>query len=368
MRAKSKGFTLIELLVVVAIIAVLIALLLPAVQAARESARRARCLSSMKQLGVALNNYHEAFDRLPPGAVFLGNAGVGGSALVPPAPWNITDSGSDADGRANGWGATWVMLLLPYMDQSQVADFYNDSLVSRHPANSTATLSKVSVLACPSASQPATNFECTLSDGTTHGGQYAKGNYAAFLSANRGLQRGDWDNGKARVLTDPGGLEIKEGRFFYRTAMNAPAQWGVNLSEVLDGVSSTAVVSEVLTLDTPMDVRGAWGRVDGPLLSAHAQQNDPQPAISFPNPRVMMTPNRDRKDEISYCGDTTLGAGALQCGQASRSIYVAPRSNHGGGVNVCMLDGSVRFMSNTIDHIIFYGYLTVQGKEQNPDF
>src|SRR5688500_15342959 len=96
-RKQRFGFTLIELLVVIAIIAVLIALLLPAVQQAREAARRSQCKNNLKQIGLALHNYEEIHKMLPPGAIWQGASGT-------PAPEN---------GRDANWGATWVTMLLP---------------------------------------------------------------------------------------------------------------------------------------------------------------------------------------------------------------------------------------------------------------
>src|SRR5579872_1827700 len=95
-----RGFTLIELLVVIAIIAVLVALLLPAVQQAREAARRTQCKNSLKQIGIALQNYHDSARTLPPGYISL-----------------IDTSGNDL---GPGWG--WAAMLLPQMDQSPLYD------------------------------------------------------------------------------------------------------------------------------------------------------------------------------------------------------------------------------------------------------
>ena len=105
MRANprhSTAFTLVELLVVIAIIGVLVALLLPAVQQARESARRIRCKSNLKNIGLALHNYHDTFSRLPPGAIFTYKDAF------------ITGSSS------NSWGQNWLILLLPFIEQNNL--------------------------------------------------------------------------------------------------------------------------------------------------------------------------------------------------------------------------------------------------------
>src|SRR5688572_16998148 len=105
---RRTGFTLIELLVVIAIIAILIALLVPAVQKVREAAARAQCQNHLKQLGVALHNYHDGFKRLPPGS----------SADI--VPWKT--SGSDRD-----WGSGWMVFILSYLEQHAVGQNWQHS-------------------------------------------------------------------------------------------------------------------------------------------------------------------------------------------------------------------------------------------------
>src|SRR3954452_12910170 len=102
---RRRGFTLIELLVVIAIIAVLIALLLPAVQSAREAARRAQCTNNLKQLGLAVHNYHTQFGAIPADAVFLGPA----YGTNPPA-----------SSPGWGWNASWTVSILPHLEQQQM--------------------------------------------------------------------------------------------------------------------------------------------------------------------------------------------------------------------------------------------------------
>src|SRR3954466_7725000 len=136
-----RGFTLIELLVVIAIIGVLIALLLPAVQAAREAARRAQCVNNSKQLGLALHNYHDVQGGLPPGRIWKN--GLNGCG------YNFFQ----------GQDTTWFILMLPQFEQQPLANAFNYSLGVGGPlaplplgffANSTVTATKVAVFQCPS--------------------------------------------------------------------------------------------------------------------------------------------------------------------------------------------------------------------------
>ncbi len=131
-RFRTRGFTLIELLVVIAIIAVLIALLLPAVQAAREAARRAQCTNNLKQLGLAVHNYHSATNALPANNMFLG-------------PTNGTW----------GWNASWTVYLLPHIEQSPLYNAYNFTNSPDQPANSTISYLGLATLVCPSDNQKA---------------------------------------------------------------------------------------------------------------------------------------------------------------------------------------------------------------------
>jgi prepilin-type N-terminal cleavage/methylation domain-containing protein/prepilin-type processing-associated H-X9-DG protein len=127
-----RGFTLIELLVVIFIIGLLIALLLPAVQGAREAARRAQCVNNLKQLGVALHTYESTYRAFPPGYV----------------------SNFDASGNDTGPGWGWCALLLPQMEQRPLYDSVNFSRAIEDPSNLTSRLTRIAVCLCPSDDQP----------------------------------------------------------------------------------------------------------------------------------------------------------------------------------------------------------------------
>ncbi len=130
-KRSSRGFTLIELLVVIAIIAVLIALLLPAVQAAREAARRAQCTNNLKQLGLAVHNYHQQQNCLPAENMFLG-------------PTN---------GLGWGWNASWAVFMLPNLEQQPLYNAYNFSVNADNVINSTTGYSALPTMLCPSDNQ-----------------------------------------------------------------------------------------------------------------------------------------------------------------------------------------------------------------------
>ena len=130
MNRRAPGFTLIELLVVIAIIAVLIGLLLPAVQAAREAARRAQCLNNLKQMGIALHNYHDAVGCFP-------------MSYAARAPFR--DGQTDT---ASGWG--WATMILAQMEQMPLMNAVNFSMAVEAPANSTVARSILGAYLCPS--------------------------------------------------------------------------------------------------------------------------------------------------------------------------------------------------------------------------
>ena len=140
-RCRSKrrsGFTLIELLVVIAIIAILIALLLPAVQQAREAARRTECRNKMKQLGLALHNFHDVYGRFPPGAQ---------DRVCPPSIANCT---TQQDIR----GTSWLVHILPYIDQAPLYNKYDFNLHFTDVINLRVGNNKVPVFYCPSGVDP----------------------------------------------------------------------------------------------------------------------------------------------------------------------------------------------------------------------
>jgi prepilin-type N-terminal cleavage/methylation domain-containing protein len=203
------GFTLIELLVVIAIIAILIGLLLPAVQKVREAAARTKCTNNLKQMGLAMHNYHGTFERLPPG--YTSNVASDGSDLGP------------------GWG--WAAYLLPYIEQDNVHRSIDFRLGIEHSANAAARVRVINIFRCPS---DVPKDDLFTPDNTSI--QIAYSSYCGMF-------------GTGEVADDP---DRGEGVFFRNSR--------VRLLDITDGTSQTVCVGE----RSHRYVLGSWvGAVTG---------------------------------------------------------------------------------------------------------
>jgi prepilin-type N-terminal cleavage/methylation domain-containing protein len=204
-QKNRRGFTLIELLVVIAIIAVLIALLLPAVQQAREAARRTQCRSSLKQIGLALHNYHDNHQALPPGWI------------------GVNASGQPFINGGNSWG--WASRILPQMDQVPLFQSINFSLPLMDATHAGARARMLPIYRCPSDVGPDT---FTITDASANAlTQLGTANYVGSFGIS------DIDN----CVGQPAPFRCQgEGGLFHNSR--------VRLSEFTDGTSNTFIVGE----------------------------------------------------------------------------------------------------------------------------
>jgi prepilin-type N-terminal cleavage/methylation domain-containing protein/prepilin-type processing-associated H-X9-DG protein len=338
MRSRnSGGFTLIELLVVIAIIAVLIALLLPAVQAAREAARRAQCVNNLKQLGIAMHNYHSSVNSLPWGD----------------GPWWIE------------WSAH--TLLLPYMEQAPIYNAINFSdtqpfgltpMPVNNPANSTATYSVISGFNCPSDTD-------RLTDPNGHN-NYMDNSGSAPNCAYGG------------IADTPSWSEPAAGPFIYSSngVDTGPPGFGgpsINIASITDGTSNTAAFSERVKAigsnftgtSAPFDPLKPTASLSIPAPVSTTVESTPQAyyQICSVTPPVPVNGNQD----AANFNDDNISGAMWVSGQpaCTRYLHIMPpntwscrsglqighvaNSRHAGGVNVMFCDGSVKFIKSSIN-------------------
>jgi prepilin-type N-terminal cleavage/methylation domain-containing protein/prepilin-type processing-associated H-X9-DG protein len=283
-RIRS-GFTLIELLVVIAIIAVLIALLLPAVQAAREAARRVQCVNNLMQLGIAIQNYESSYEILPPGVV--------------------NPSGPIAN-LPSGYQRGWMLQLLPYLEQKNVARKFGDRNGVYAPESQTARSMVINVFLCPSDGGPSRR----------NADEAGLNNYAACHN-----------DVEAPIDTNNTGV------FFLNSHLRA--------EDVTDGTGNTLYLGEKPREEADFGwasgTRATLRNTGAPINKTGtgvAGFND----LDEPNPGVgeAAEPGATAPALISRVG----GFG----------------SNHAGGSNFCFGDGSVRFLKNSINPAV-YRYL-----------
>jgi prepilin-type processing-associated H-X9-DG protein len=301
-------------LVVIAIIGILVALLLPAVQAAREAARRLQCQNNLKQLGLALQNYGTAFGQLPIGTLNSPDT----------SPWQ----------RPRG---TYFPHLLPYLEQQNVYDRIDFKAVGGSNTYWDQTPNSQG-LASPCA-QVVPSMLCPSDSGKRQitivsGGIYAGGNYLGFF--------GDRDY---RGLLGPTPTNVRAA-----FAMNLAATW----SDFRDGTSNTMVMGEYLR-----------GMNSGPNA-----QRDFRGGVWFDQPGYSQlftrnTPNSSAADQIygGYCNH--LPTQNLPCTDSDNngSDFACARSRHGGGVGVVFADGSVHFISDSIDLTTWRSLGSIAGGE-----
>lgn len=300
-RSRIRGFTLIELLVVIAIIAILIALLLPAVQQAREAARRSTCKSQLKQLGIAMANYHETAGRFPP--FFITREGM--------TSGNLRQI-NNANHRAN-----WLVMLLPYMDQKNIYDNYNFNADHRRQAGGTTV---IPVLQCPSDPNNGTAF----TEWSVPGPGYARGNYGMNVAACTQ----NWHSNGSDFRSSNGGF--------------GGPNYSVRFRDITDGSSNTIMIDEIRAGVNARDPRGTWALAGLANGVAAMTGDDFSPNHAAGNPDDIENGN------VAGCHNNTNFGPAMRCWNGGVTNQITARSVHTGGVHVCMGDGSVRFISENI--------------------
>jgi type II secretory pathway pseudopilin PulG len=354
------------LLVVIAIIAILIALLLPAVQQAREAARRTQCRDHLHNLGLALHNYHDVFNQFPLGSLCTawrtGNPNECGSN------WRHPD-----------WGTTWAVALLPYIDQAPLSNQWNFNWPSADQPALTSV--ELPIMKCPSdlAVPPAVGTGGSTPERGPHTNQdsrYSKGNYAANYGGGHAFENtsgwGVADRLDVGQYTSSNNL----GAFHSRGAQNE--RFGANLRDFLDGSSNSATLGEILKANSNGDCRGCWALNLGATFGAMANTKigaitgdgaTVATNISPPNARTDTEGGiAGNRDSTPYCDNNQRAE--LHCedrsGEGTGSTVA--RSRHEGGVFIGLGDGAVRFISENIDRVLWRSLLTIQGRDQVGEF
>lgn len=342
MRVRRSAFTLIELLVVIAIIAVLIALLLPAVQAAREAARRSQCVNNLKQLGLAVHNYHSTHNVLPP---LMGNfAKPGyGTMLVPTGEWPLG----------------WAVMLLPMMEQQAIYNSANFSGGATNAMNSvTVSSTKINALICPSESLKSSPFT-SFNSWTNYAGNFG----------GPGSIRG-WSGAIVPMTSSAAGdcacnINSNLGSFGFESVTDGTSNTAL-FSEKLIGLRSDS--SEVVTISSSQAKRVTF-KIPGPVNLDAGDGTMTQAALSQCKGLPGTTSTAGLVNAIWISGASWSGShsgtlrfnaynhfntpNGISChaGAPPGGVIdlIAPSSNHSGGVNVTMTDGSVKFIKDTIN-------------------
>lgn len=349
-RKRRRGFTLIELLVVVSIIGVLVALLLPAVQAAREAARRGQCQNNLKQIGLAMANYLDAFGRYPPSAV----VGYVGTTFY----WQ-------------GWSIH--AKLLPYADALNKYDDFNFDVASANVENSTGFNRLGSVFICPTDPRASERRASRGYDNTNYG--FNRGDWFVWGGMTSALRPVSpfYPNSSVRPAAVVDGLsktllaaEVKARLWYIRKCTNFDA-WTPGSQPGPDADPSVVAAYNGCTGGESKDTlhsewhngsdhhtgfTTAWtpNRKTGGIIVNPTVDDPPSPLAAG---AVL--------DDIDVTGRREQDAGVS--GYLGTYSAITARSNHGGGVCVLLADGSVAFVGDSVDGGVWRALGSIAGGE-----
>lgn len=308
-RSHKKGFTLIELLVVIAIIAVLIALLLPAVQQAREAARRSQCKNNLKQVGLAMHNYLDVHRVFPPG-------GIG---------WSTGNNGN----ISNFW-----LGLLPFIEQTPIFSQYEFQPIGQNNSNNRNALASLrsNLFFCPSS--PLRRYTST----SLQVKNAPQPTYAGISGVD-----------------DANAIQVERGRVNGNGVL--PPNKAVKIAEITDGTSNTIMIGEQSDFGfsedgTPREMRSS---AIFSLAVSCSGNGTPGERTTWPggNQTYHMTTVRYPINHKEYTMDRSLGIGNESDQTLAGETNKPVQSIHSGGAHVLMADGSVRFASQSMDFDLF---------------
>ena len=334
---KRRGFTLVELLVVIAIIGILVALLLPAVQAAREAARRMSCSNNQKQIGLAMHNHHDSRGFFPHGVYneldSTGHTVAPHGTLPNISPFNVQPMVNDDKGGDRQDRRCWYHDILPYAEHGALYDHFSTHMATGQSALAFPELDTVLpsfICASDPTSRPKKH---TFWGGIGQPTQGFSGNYVTCAGDDYFNKGGSPNSQRLPGIC----FSVSQ----------------VRVAHISDGTSNTAMVSElILSPDSPTGQSGGNHDIRG------RYHNPAHGGVLF---STIYPPNTNIPDRFNWCHQKPVEK--APCEWTGTNMFVLARSYHPGGVNLCLADGSVRFMTSHVDQVAYKAMGTRDGDE-----